>query len=127
MPSEFRRPPVPPTPEFHRRLEDDLRRAARAGAKHRILTPGWWRLLHRLRPALHGATVLCMAATVLLLANNQGQSTTAYQQGPVLAIDQLDRAPTWFDPTPGSVFRTAAATPSRPRQQPDVPPLLEVR
>jgi hypothetical protein len=68
-----------------------------------------------------------MAATVLLLANNQGQSTTAYQQGPVLAIDQLDRAPTWFDPTPGSVFRTAAATPSRPRQQPDVPPLLEVR
>jgi hypothetical protein len=133
MPSEFRRPPVPQTPEFHRRLEDELCRAVIAHANGQILTPGGWRLLRKLRHVLHGGLVLCLAGAVLLWGDGQGHlglgpsTTAAFQQGPVLSLDQLDRTLTWLDPTPGAVFRTSAIPAYGPQGPNEVPPQLEVR
>ncbi|HKX74842.1 MAG TPA: hypothetical protein VJR05_05570, partial [Acidimicrobiia bacterium] len=62
MPTSFRRPPVPETPEYWDRLESELRRQAdrRARRNPRTRTVARFIRLTRAlaRPALHGAMIL---------------------------------------------------------------------
>lgn len=60
MPTSFRRPPVPETPEFWDRLESELRRQADRQARRGPRTVARFVRLTRAlaRPALHGAMIL---------------------------------------------------------------------